>query len=419
MNTLEAGFVKTDITPETNRQTIYHRSGQLDDDKTPVRDRLFARATAFRSASEVGVWVTADLLCVDTRLRDAVTARLAKEGIPPDHVALCATHTHTAPTIVPFHSVEPTPEDYLVFLESKLAEVVLEAVRSARPAQIAFGKTTVDLSVNRREIGRMSEINDMNAPTGLVDKTVRVARISMLEGGGQAVLLNYAAHPISMSKNCPLISADYPGKAVEFLESRGFAFAQFLQGCAGNANMKIHGDEREAGAIGRGLGQAVIEAVEWARPSSSCELRMVTERVRLPWGKMATEAEARSFPRKDRRAQDWAEAVLRAYTQNQVRPYSEVLIQAMRLGDAVFVALPGEVFLEIGLAIRRAAGIENLFVVAYSNNDEIGYIPTRAAFLEGGYEVDSAPYYYGLFQLSPDCESITVDAAVRAARSVS
>ena len=91
----------------------------------------------------------------------------------------------------------------------------------------------------------------------------------------------------------------------------------------------------------------------------------------------------------------------------------------MRLGEAVFVALPGEVFLEIGTAIRRAAGVDNLFIVAYSNNDEIGYIPTRVAFFEGGYEVDSAPYYYGLFQLSPDCERIVVDAAVQAARSVS
>jgi len=114
-----------------------------------------------------------------------------------------------------------------------------------------------------------------------------------------------------------------------------------------------------------------------------------------------------------------ASAVLRAYARNEVRPYAEVLVQAMRLGEAVFVALPGEVFLEIGTAIRRAAGVDNLFIVAYSNNDEIGYIPTRVAFFEGGYEVDSAPYYYGLFQLSPDCERIVVDAAVQAARSVS
>ena len=114
-----------------------------------------------------------------------------------------------------------------------------------------------------------------------------------------------------------------------------------------------------------------------------------------------------------------ASAVLRAYARNEVRPYAEVLVQAMRLGEAVFVALPGEVFLEIGTAIRRAAGVDNLFIVAYSNNDEIGYIPTRAAFFEGGYEVDSAPYYYGLFQLSPDCERIIVEAAIHAVKRVS
>jgi hypothetical protein len=91
----------------------------------------------------------------------------------------------------------------------------------------------------------------------------------------------------------------------------------------------------------------------------------------------------------------------------------------MRVGDAVFVALPGEVFLEIGLEIKRRAGVEPLFVAAYSNNDEIGYVPTAAAFSEGGYEVDTAPYYYGLFQLSPECEDIIVDAAIRAVKKVS
>ena len=75
--------------------------------------------------------------------------------------------------------------------------------------------------------------------------------------------------------------------------------------------------------------------------------------------------------------------------------------------------------MEIGLAIKRQAGCDTLFVAGYSNDTQIGYIPTAAAFSEGGYEVDSAPYYYGLFRLSPECESILVEAGVRAVDAVS
>jgi hypothetical protein len=149
---------------------------------------------------------------------------------------------------------------------------------------------------------------------------------------------------------------------------------------------------------------------------------MVTHTVRLPWGKVHTAEEARALlalkSKRDRRIADWAEAVCRAHARGSLKPYAEVVVQAMRLGDGVFLALPGEVFLEIGLAIKQRAGVENLFVAAYANNCEIGYIPTAAAFSEGGYEVDVAPYYYGLFQLSPDCEKILVDSALKAVQSV-
>jgi hypothetical protein len=198
--------------------------------------------------------------------------------------------------------------------------------------------------------------------------------------------------------------------------------AQFLQGCAGNANVKVHGDEEQATLVGRRLAEAVLGASRAARPSGTSHLRMVTHTVRLPWGKIHTAEEARALLEKkgkqDRRTADWAEAVCRAHERGSIKPCAEVIVQAMRVGDGVFVALPGEVFLEIGLAIKQRASVENLFVAAYANSCEVGYIPTAAAFSEGGYEVDVAPYYYGLFQLSPDCEKILVDSALKAVQSV-
>ncbi|NOZ20621.1 MAG: hypothetical protein GXP25_05980 [Planctomycetes bacterium] len=422
MSEIKVGFAKTDITPQTQRQTIYHKRGMLDDAKTPIRDPLFARATAFRSGDEVAIWVTVDLLCVDTCLREAVVAKLAEEGVPPEHVALCATHTHTAATVAPFHSIEPTPEVYLRLLEEKMTEAALSAMQSAAPAEIHFGRSTVDLSVNRREIGRMAEVNSINSPTGLVDRDVNVAVICMKDDMRTALLFNYAAHPLTMSKTNPQISADYPGRAAEYLETKWeAAHAQFFQGCCGNVNIKVHGDEQEAVMAGTWLAQAILAGLSGAEQSRSTDLRMASRTVRLPWGKMATAEEANVIAADrpgDKRTQEWAEAIRGAYESGPVADHAEVIVQAMQLGDAIFVALPGEVFLEIGMTIREQAGAGPVFVIANANSCEVGYIPTAAAFPEGGYEVDTAPYYYGLFQLSPDCERTIVSAALDAIKDV-
>ena len=63
-----------------------------------------------------------------------------------------------------------------------------------------------------------------------------------------------------------------------------------------------------------------------------------------------------------------------------------VLVQAFRLSDEVaLVGLPGEVFVELGLAIKKASPFPTTMVVELSQ-DCPDYVPTRKAFAEGSYE---------------------------------
>jgi hypothetical protein len=39
---------------------------------------------------------------------------------------------------------------------------------------------------------------------------------------------------------------------------------------------------------------------------------------------------------------------------------------------------------------------QTVFIVGYANDTRMGYIPTKEAYLEKGYEVDAAFRYYGL-----------------------
>ena len=82
------------------------------------------------------------------------------------------------------------------------------------------------------------------------------------------------------------------------------------------------------------------------------------------------------------------------------------------------VALPGEVFMEIGLAIKKQLG-GSVMTLGYCNNAEVGYVPTAEQFPKGGYEVEIAPLYYNFGPWSPAIEAYMVSEAVALMREFS
>ena len=73
----------------------------------------------------------------------------------------------------------------------------------------------------------------------------------------------------------------------------------------------------------------------------------------------------------------------------QGRP-QEVEVQVITLGpDIAWVSLPGEIFVELGMAIKRASPFRHTFINELANGS-IGYIPDEAGFEQGNYEAVSA-----------------------------
>jgi neutral ceramidase len=84
----------------------------------------------------------------------------------------------------------------------------------------------------------------------------------------------------------------------------------------------------------------------------------------------------------------WAFTVLDTYGRNG-KPL-EVEVQVITLGpDLAWVSLPGELFVEFGLEIKKASPFKQT-IIAELANGSIGYIPTQRAFDEGNYEPLSA-----------------------------
>ncbi len=68
----------------------------------------------------------------------------------------------------------------------------------------------------------------------------------------------------------------------------------------------------------------------------------------------------------------------------------EVEVQVVALGDEVaWVSLPGEIFVELGLAIKQDSPFRHT-IIAELANGAIGYIPARRSYAQGNYEVVSA-----------------------------
>ena len=79
-------------------------------------------------------------------------------------------------------------------------------------------------------------------------------------------------------------------------------------------------------------------------------------------------------------------------------------MQAVRLGNTVFVTFPVEVFTEIGLAVKKKSPYENTFILGVAGGHG-GYIATVAEYIEGGYAVNGSPY-------APQAEQAIINASM-------
>ena len=81
----------------------------------------------------------------------------------------------------------------------------------------------------------------------------------------------------------------------------------------------------------------------------------------------------------------------------------EVEVQVIALGDEIaWVSLPGEIFTELGLAIKQDSPFPHT-IIAELANGSIGYIPSRRAYPQGNYEVVSARCARGIGRAAGGC----------------
>jgi neutral ceramidase len=433
---LRAGVARAVITPPVGSPLIgFAARGEA----TGCHDELSATALVLESGDVRIALVACDLLY----FRGAAQFKAAisqATGIPAERVLLTASHTHYGPAldgeqesaaslVEPAH--RPLVSAYRNYLLHTLTGVVLAAASQLAPCAIGSAAGSVQIGINRREKLPDGQIILGNNPDGPCDRTVVVTRIDHADGRPLAALLSVACHGVSLGSECTEISADFPGTARELIERETGATTLFLQGAAGNINPVLMGwDWTYARRLGLSLGAEGARLFWTAQVRRSSGLAIAAAVEKLPPLMPGSLDEAMEELRQLKAEQDalspeesgwqvWAQWRLTraqraadALRASRTLPAVDAELAAIRLTeDLAMITSPGEVFTELGQALVTQSPFPATLFTGYTN-EAIGYVPTVAAYDEGGYEVTHSCY------VARQSGALLQDASLRLLQSV-
>lgn len=415
---LRAGAAATVITPPEKTPLAGYYSLRTADG---VIDDLYSKALVFEQNETRTALVVCDLLTlprpVVLRARQLIEERT---GIPGRNVMIAATHAHTGPVIARESSRDALDGgssdlgmQYTRELPTMIAESVEKAARGLTPARLLLAKTRVEnLAFNRRFWMQDGTVGwnppklspQIVAPAGPHDPEIGIVHLTTRDDKPRplATLINYAMHPDTTGGT--KISADFPGVLAERLgETQGKeTLTIFANGACGNLNHRnVWWADRQQGRdetvrLGNILAGAVCAAWQQLLAANDVAVRVRSELLKLPLPTIteAEIAEARQIVRKRAGVQqkflDQVKAFRVLDVQSREGQPWEVEVQVIAIGaDLAIVSLPGEVFVELGLAIKAASPFKCTLIAELANGS-IGYIPNRSAYSEGAYEVISA-----------------------------
>ena len=420
---LQAGVAAIDITPTVG--DVHYRGSS-----TGVLDPLMAKAIVFHQGQEQAALVLCDVIGISFDQSDAVRKLVAeKTGIPYENICIAATHTHTG------RFSEKAANEMV----QKIGQAVVEAQAAAKPVKLQVAATEqYGLAFHRRFVMKDGSVRmnpgflnpDIVRPAGPIDLEVGILLLrSPKDERPIASLTNFAMHLDTVGGS--EYSADYPYFLEQSLKKElGEDFISvFATGTCGNINhfdvskpRPQKGHQTTTKYLGQTLARTVVTAMtklkDASRPSLAVRRNVIQAPLQeyteeeLTWAKLPDDkrgplVQERPFLQRFRASKIRSLAAMRQRWGNTL----PMEVQVFRLSDDVaIVALPGEVFVELGLAIKKASPFATTLVIELANNSP-AYIPTREAFFDGDYEVINS-------RVKPGGGEMLVDTALRLLREL-
>jgi len=367
------------------------------------------RATALVLRADVCLCIVAcDVLCVTRDIADrAARAIEAACGIPFDHVLISASHTHHAPSTFEVHAYGPEP-GFCRQLEAAIVAAATQATaclddqatgQNAIEAELGFARgQEATVGANSRILLADGTVTwcwgchdpaDLVRPTGPFDPDLALLALRRAGGELAALLFNHSTHnigPCGPGGRSP----GFYGMAAQELEQALDTRVLFLPGAFGSTH-NLHVRDLEAKTRIRGAVDSALGRLEWGLRGPVAAVRREFEFSVRHFDDAADDRAVARYCRgsfEPERAEATIEVfrAMRRKLAPQQGTVRRTWLQAIRLGEVVLVGVPGEMFAELGLAIRRRSPFRHTYVIGLAN-DEIGYIPDARAYDHGGYQL--------------------------------
>lgn len=416
----KAGAATSNITPELGSSI---NGGFQDGKAVYIHDELNARCLALDDGQTKLVMVVADSCVIGRGIFDEAKKMVNEAtGLPLENMLMSATHSHSCGTAQAVGQSEPNPM-YQRFLARRIADGVQRALNNLSPAKIAWGSVDVPQHVyNRRwkmkpggipptphgvttdQVKTNPGINNPNLlePAGPTDPQVSFISVQSAEGKPIALYANYSLHYVG-GVGPGHISADYFGAFANRIgevlgaDRQDPPFVGIMSnGTSGDINnIDFRGGQAKEGPYGRikivanDVAQAVAGACKTLTYQDWVPLGVAQKEValglRIPTKEEVEKASAltkqsKLFPRMETMEQVYArETVLLADFPKEV----SAPLQVLKIGELRVSAIPAEVFVEIGLGLKKRH--PQTFTVSMANAYH-GYLPTPEQHKLGGYE---------------------------------
>lgn len=416
---LRVGAALVDVTPLTFPVLV--NGNMLSNSASKATSKLYARAIVVDDGNErVAIVVVDSCMMPRPLLDDAKQLAAQRTKIRPDHMLISATHTHTAPAAMGCLGTDADPT-YVPYLREKLAEAIAAAEANLEPARVGWGvKNAAEYTALRRWILRPDRIgadpfgnatvranmhaganlDNVTGESGPEDPDLSLISFQSTTGRPIAVLANFSMHYFS---GVEALNADYFGLFCSGLQERlgkqekgrpPFV-ALMSHGCSGDIWRRDYsqpppakGQEPTIQSYTQGLLAIAQSAYESIEHKSDGAVAMAESRITL------------AYRVPDKQRLEWAQGIVAAmgdrlaktteevYAREQLilheRQSTEIIVQALRIGEIGIATTPNETYALTGLKLKLQSPLPQTMVIELANGGD-GYIPPPEQHHLGGY----------------------------------
>ncbi len=420
----QAGAAIVDVTPD--KLPVLVNGGMLSRTVDTVNTRLHARAIVLDDGNERLAIVVVDSCMMPRPLLDDAKALAAiRTEIAADRMLISATHTHSAPSSMSCLGTEQD-DAYVPYLREKIAEAIATAEANLEPAQVGWAVgNAAEFTALRRWIRRPDRVaedpfgnptvranmhaganwDDVTGESGPEDPDLSLIAFQSTEGRPLAVLANFSMHYFSDQA----LSADYFGLFCEGLQQQigkdtGDEHPPFVgimsHGCSGDIWRRDYtipaaerNDVQKIDEFSEGLLRIALEAYDTIKYESDVDLAMAEARLqmnyRVPDQQRLKWAQGVVAEMGDRPPKDTTEVYAREQIILHERQSTEIVVQALRIGDIAIATTPNETYALTGLKLKLQSPLTRTMVIELANGGD-GYIPPPEQHLLGGYNTWAA-----------------------------